>query len=87
MECEKKPPFLFPLLVSLVYIICIVMAIVVFLILNRKYLGNGGIRIRSESAREKAVPKSSKIASKGNRRDDVTDYDVTIAQTDAPTVA
>ncbi|KAK0406329.1 hypothetical protein QR680_018510 [Steinernema hermaphroditum] len=80
-ECKDHKWFL-PFILCLVWILMLVIYMIVFLIINRKYLGAGGIRIKKETAHHASKnSKQSKPTSKKRKRDEVTDYDVTVAQT------
>ncbi|TKR61708.1 hypothetical protein L596_028788 [Steinernema carpocapsae] len=72
-----KPSYLAGFIIVVVYILLLVVFLVVFLVVNRKYLGAGAIRIRKEPG---VVGTNSKGV-KGGRRDEITDYDVTLANT------
>ncbi|KAK0409797.1 hypothetical protein QR680_004765 [Steinernema hermaphroditum] len=82
--CENPPTdYFLPFILVIVYDLCVIVGLVIFLVINRKYLGAGAIRIRKE---QQGTTGRSVKKSVGKRGDEVTDYDVTIAQTDKNTV-
>ncbi|TKR61709.1 hypothetical protein L596_028789 [Steinernema carpocapsae] len=74
--------YLIPTALLMAYFILVTIALIAYTIINRKYLGAGGIRIRNEEGRSM---KRSKNAGRNQQQDLITDYDQTMAQsTEAP---